>query len=438
MSDLSVTPLKHAETLRKEGKFAEALQVYNDCWTVACLFATEWDFWGYAFCLNKLKRHAEALDFCREAYPKFPKFAALNNVYAWAIYHEAIACEKPLDEAAFLKAAKSIVRLCPNLDDVYSPLVTTVFKVLDRLTAKKTFPTALVLEWTAVLNGEKLDDTPFSFTDAKGRACELASKREQFYALRTKALLLNQEYEECIELVNVAFEQVSNFHYGNELWLRRNAALAQEGLGANEQAFETLQQLWAKRKEWFLALDLAGLAVKCGHGAVALVWALKGAMAFGDAEKKVKLFKLMAKVLMQEGRVALALQHYELVALLREEQGWSEDMAVTYTLVEHQVTVGALGSSAVLLPLLQKEWALLVAETTPRLVGTISKLLPHGKAGFVKAADGKSYYFQVSSFKGKRTDLVENAAVSFVLEEGFDKVKQREMMNAVGVQVVKS
>ena len=68
--------------------------------------------------------------------------------------------------------------------------------------------------------------------------------------------------------------------------------------------------------------------------------------------------------------------------------------------------------------------------------GIISKILPHGKAGFIQAEDGNSYYFRSFEFKGDKDELHEMTSVSFYLEEGFDKAKNEVKMNAVNINTI--
>ena len=68
--------------------------------------------------------------------------------------------------------------------------------------------------------------------------------------------------------------------------------------------------------------------------------------------------------------------------------------------------------------------------------GIISKILPHGKAGFIQAEDGKSYYFKKYEFKGSADEFHEMTSVSFYLEEGFDKAKNEVKMNAVNIHTI--
>lgn len=429
------TPMQQAENLRKEGNFQAALEVYAMHWTVASVFATEWDFWGYAQCLLKLKRYADALDFCRKAYPRFPQFGALNNCYAWAIYYQVLQNGEKVSEDDFFKAAKGIVRLCKT-EDAYSPFVLAVFKVLERLTAKKSFAADKVLAWCALLNPANLDDTTFVFTDAKGKNVEMASKRERFFAWQTKALLLAGKNEDCIAAVHQAFELVSKFHYGNECWLRRNEALAVAALGENKVAIRLLSSIWAKRKEWFLAWDMAKIAFEKADSTLAWEWCVKAVALPGDAVLRVGLYKLMGDVLMQKGDVKTALQHYELVELIREENNWAKDSFVTTILLENKVTTGLKGSSLAVLDALKGFWKEAITSQSPNYQGVVSSMLAHGKAGFVKAVDGKSYYFQLRDVKAKdRGQIIVGSEVCFSLVEGFDKAKNKAVWNAVQIVV---
>ena len=68
--------------------------------------------------------------------------------------------------------------------------------------------------------------------------------------------------------------------------------------------------------------------------------------------------------------------------------------------------------------------------------GIISKILPHGKAGFIQAEDGNSYYFNKFQFKGSDDEFHEMTSVSFYLEEGYDRAKDEVKMNAVNINTI--
>lgn len=433
-----ITPMQKAESLRKEGNFQAALEMYAAHWKVSSLFATEWDFWGYAHCLLKMKHYAEALDFCRKAYPRFPQFAALNNCYAWAVYYEVLQKVGKVTEEEFLRAAKGIIRLC-KADDTYSPYVLTVFKVLERFTVKNTFHTEKVLEWCALLNPTTLDDSSFVFTDVKGKQMEMASKRERFFAWQTKALLLSGKYKDCIVSVHQAFGLVEKFHYGNEFWLRRTEALAVAALDNYDAAITLLLSIWAERKEWFLAWDMAKIASTKADMNQAWSYCVKAVVMPGDAPLRVGLYKLMGDILMQKGNMKAALQHYELAALIREENNWTKDISIATILEGNGVKIGEIGSSLAVLDELKAFWEKENSSQYTRYQGCISSLLRHGKAGFIKADNGKSYYFQLRDVKSNdKSQFVLNTTVSYVLVEGFDRVKNKITWNATEIYLVQS
>ena len=67
--------------------------------------------------------------------------------------------------------------------------------------------------------------------------------------------------------------------------------------------------------------------------------------------------------------------------------------------------------------------------------GYISKILPHGKSGFIRTDDGESYFFNKFQFKGDEDDFKEGVNVLFYLEEGYDKSKDEFKLNAVNIHV---
>jgi tetratricopeptide (TPR) repeat protein len=433
------SPIAAANQLRKNGQFAEALAMYETCWNDESLPRYEWDTWSYAFCLRKAGRYSELLDFCRKAYLSYPSFEALNTLYAWAIYYTAVKNWKlqtsnNSHNEDLLKAAKGVLRLTTQANQ-YAPYTLVVMKVLDMLASKAKFPAAAVLEWSALLDASLLDTTPSSFVDSKGKTVAIASKCEQFFSVRIKALHLDGQYEACLATVGQALEWLPKLHYGNEHWFRRYAALSHAALGDFAKAIALFEGIWAQRKEWFVAADLATVLMQqpVVNSELARAYLHEAALAFGDMEKKVKVYKLLAKVYTLLGEEILALEHYELVALIRSDFGWAADLEVSVILAEAGISVGRFGSSAAMFARLKAGWLAAKVDASPRISGVVSKLLPNGKSGFVKSrVDGKSYFFQLKNVGGlKGKAVTEGMALSFVLEAGFDTKKQVAVQNAV-------
>ena len=67
--------------------------------------------------------------------------------------------------------------------------------------------------------------------------------------------------------------------------------------------------------------------------------------------------------------------------------------------------------------------------------GRVKNILTNRNAGFIESVNGKSYYFQIREFNGRRNELSEGIKVTFYLEDGFDRKKNRIVKNAVKVTV---
>lgn len=431
------TPFISANQLRKNGQFAEALAMYETHWSDETLPRYEWDTWSYAFCLKKANRYAELLDFCRKAYTSYPSFEALNTLYAWAIYYTTVRAEG-VKEADLSKAAKGIIRLTTQ-SNVYAPYTLAVMKVMEVLAQKNKFPAKEILEWSALLDVSLLDTTPSSFVDKRGKTVALASKCEQFFGFRLKALCLDEQHEACIATSAQALSFLPKLHYGNEHWFRRYAALSYSKMGDFAQALSLLQTIFSRKKDWFVASDIASVLMKMERTEEAIDYLNTAAFGFGDMEKKVKVYKALAQAHSLLGAKELALEYYELVALVRSDFGWAADIDTTIVLLDAGITAGRFGSSLALYERLKTSVVvgktLAVAQSTfakseIRIIGSVLSILPNGKSGFVKAKFGKSYFFQFKDLVGKKTVQIGNE-VSFQLAAAFDPKKQVAVENAV-------
>jgi cold shock CspA family protein len=78
-------------------------------------------------------------------------------------------------------------------------------------------------------------------------------------------------------------------------------------------------------------------------------------------------------------------------------------------------------------------WKDLKFKTQQPNYGTIKRIMPHGKTGFIKRDDGEDFFFNRFEFKGDPNKYREGIKVSFYLEEGYDKKKDEIKLNAVNI-----
>jgi tetratricopeptide (TPR) repeat protein len=403
---------QQAQLLFTEKNWREALQLYQTFWENFPERCDEWDGWRYAYCAQKLEDYTRCLDICRKVYVRYRDFKMIKNVYAWAIYYSEIKKDVIKDEVTFFRAGEGILKLSSQ-DDEYSPYILTIMKVLNYLSEKSAYPADRILEWTEKLQPRLLDDKPFTFTDKEDKQREIASKKEQYYMLRTRALLEKGEFEECIKLCEEALASFEQLHYGNEIWFRWRIALSYEGLGEYRKSLDLQLELLKQKKEWFIQKEIAEQYYRLGDYEKSLKYALDSALNFGDTNKKINTFIVLANVLDKLGKSEEAQRHFDLIEKIKCKNEIYDDE----------------------IKKLRAIWNTLKFGNTQQYSGVIKSILPNGKAGFVDADNGKSYYFLMRNFKENPKKAVAGIPVTFYLEEGFDAKKGKTAINATEVSV---
>ena len=306
---------QNANALTADKNYADALPLFRSLWEGFQEKCNEWDGWRYAFCLKQLKDYKAALDICRQTYKLNHDFEPVKGLYAWCIYYTEITPNVE-DESRFFRAAEAITGLAKP-DDKYSAFQITVFKVLEHLTNKYPYPADKILEWTGKLNPQLLDDSVFSFTDKEGKEREIASKKEQYYMLRSRALLEKGEFNECIRICEEGLKTFDKLHYDNEVWFRWRIGLGYEGLGEFEKSLNLQLELLKMKKEWFIQKEIAEQYYNLGEYEKSLQYGLDSALNSGDTNKKINTYLVLAKSLNQLGKKEEARLHENFIASLK-------------------------------------------------------------------------------------------------------------------------
>jgi len=439
---MEISDLKNnASNLRKSEKYSEALELYKRLWDEHSDQCNKWDVWGYAFCLKKLKKYSECLDLCRLIYPKFKDFENIIELYAWSIYYTEIALEKIHNETNFFKAGEGILKLTKQQDksikkekDFPCIYTITVFKILDYLSDKAIFNPDKIIYWTGKLNPDFLEATPFTIKDSEGKERELAPQKELYFALRSKALLKKGLFQECIDLSNIALNVLQKFHYDNDIWFKAKIANAIFHLGNSEEALNLFNEILKTKNEWFLQKEVAEIYLKNNQIDEALKISVNAALNFGEPDKKMNLYKLIADILKSQNKLIEAKKHIEFIISIRKLNNWHFDNELQQIANEYKIDPNSLPELSKQHLELKKIWENLKFGNQTLLKGAIKSILPNGKSGFIETDNKKSYYFQFKSFFGRKELIKQDLKVSFYLEEGFDKSKNKKTMNAINIK----
>ncbi len=423
---------KQAKELRKNKQFADALILYGQLFETCRDNCDEFDWWGYAFCLQKEDKYAETLEISREGLQKYPDSSYLKNTYSWAIYHLHVQPEPVTDRETFFRAAEAIIRFS-RPDDKYSPLPITIFSVIDLLELNYDENVNEILNWISNLNPVNLNKMPYSFTSGDGKKIENASDFEKYYAILIKAQQEAGLFTECINNATIALKAIKQFHHGNDVWIRRQRALAYYKTDRFDESLDDFKQVLAKKQDWFLKMELAELYLAMGEFKNSLTAAIDAADDPGVSKMKVNLYLLIAKLFLKLGKSTEAALHAHLVISLRAREGWGDDHEAEEIIDSISELNNLPEDFNTLLKLAEQVWA----ENLPaaiRTKGVIKIILPNGKSGFIEGDDGEDYYFQTRDVTDKQLNPTAGLKVSFAKTESFDKKKNKPSVKATDIK----
>lgn len=415
-----------ATNLRKDKKYDEALPLYQQVWEGGWQQDREWTGWGYAICLRKLGRSTEALEICREVYRLKPEMDHNRSLYAWCIFDTELKIDNAAikdKEQDFFKAANAILKLTPETS-TYSPKATAVFKVIDYLIeARVNYPAEQVLEWLDKLDPNSLSKECRSGPGKDGKQAEYASDEEKWYSEKAKALDKLGRYQESKQVSLQALETLTKFHYDNDVWFNYRIAVADKHLGLLDEAQAHLEKVRKRKKDYFVDLEMAEVAYAQNRLNDAVKYSCSAALAPGQTDLgfRWKVYLLLAKLYKEKGDLALAKEHTLLVCKIRTEQTWKVPPEVESLARELEVDLTDIRSARKIEKGLQEAWKKARFEDRKKLRGVIKTILPNGKSGFIKAEDGKDYYYKFRELRGDHDLYDYGIEVEFYSEPASEK-----------------
>jgi hypothetical protein len=152
---------------------------------------------------------------------------------------------------------------------------------------------------------------------------------------------------------------------------------------------------------------------------------------------KVTLLDPMAECLVSLGRPQEARRHVQLSAAVRLARGWripQSTRRVAATLGLDLAAAAPRDDAVDLERDLMSGWRREHERGCPQAGGVVERLLPNGRAGFIRTEAGERVYFRVRSFNGARNLVAAGTKVSFRMKSSFDAVRQRPSVEAIAVR----
>ena len=240
---------------------------------------------------------------------------------AFEIYYMHI--KDSYDEEELSEYAEIVTDTIRQEDMSRSPVCVytrCVFKLLKFY--KKAEDWDYVMYWLDKLNPEFL-------STKQGESADITypSNREEYYSLKSKALLELEEYEECIEVSKKALDIFDDFAINGDTWHRFRIAKSLRQLDEPRQALEYLEDVVRVNDSWYVLKEFAEDYCMLEDYDNALKYAGEAIAASGPVRMKVNVFYLVFKILKGTDK-DLAAKHAKMVLAIKLENGTdvSEDI----------------------------------------------------------------------------------------------------------------
>ncbi len=434
--------------LRKEQKYDEVLEVYKNKvhkhFQQSDIIGSDYLVANVVHCLRKSGKTMQAIDFVIRSLNYFPGLNEHTQTHyelGWALYQHLKKTEINTSQNQLPNYIATAIKMLrsPLWKENYL-LFSKLYLMLSKKMMVKGEAVKALDQLSDTLDAKMFDHQPKTTTLQKGgkeKNIELASDYETYMVRRSKSLLLNERYEECIAHCNQTLEKISRFHQGNQLWIARNLAMAWQQTGQTNKAIEKMKEVAQSKKDWYLYHELAQMMACTSKTEQALQWYCKAALRQGNTHYKTGLYENMIRFFAENKYDDQPIcQHINLANTIRKEQNWKIPTHNTMYLQKRNCDQNSNQSSSDIYKELSRWWQTKSAETDTEeaTTGTITRILNNDSNGdgFITTTDGRSIYFRFKKAQLDPSDIQTGLKVKLKAMQRMFKGK--EVWNAVWVK----
>jgi hypothetical protein len=415
----------------------EAIVIYQQIWDDYRDAFNSWD----AFFTIKAMRNSTSLnlDWAKEIVTKYDD-DKVKNLYGWLIFDKCIKSKNRQEVIVNEKYISDLASLCPqkNLkEDNPFPCPTTIsiFKFIDAIN-DNIYNARRTNELLSKLNYQLLSREAKTLDTEKKGEIEMASDFEKFIALRTKALLKLEEYEECKKFCELGLIEISPFHYNNDLWLKMRIALCEEHLGnleLSEKLFQDLLRSRAGSDKWFLYRDIAELYYEKENFNKAWKYSVDAAFYGNEPHFLIGLYLLQARILFKLARESEGKILAELIAGILRDREWNDKTEYNKLFEHYGIDRSNLRETKEILTESQNFWSNERYGDQTKSNGIVISIHGSGKKGRIKNTNGSIIDFHKKNLISRIKDLnsIRGAEVEYYEIEAFDGKNIAEAIDVI-------
>jgi tetratricopeptide (TPR) repeat protein len=397
---------------------------------------------GYCSSLYKVKDYKSLIDVYRTAQVDQIHTDSVKGIFAWALYYHYIKLSKYDQAEQLINVIDEIAILSPQVKGL-NALALSVISILRN--GKLLSPQLRVVVGEKI-SPELLERTP---APAKDPSQTYPSQLEEYYIGYSKALEEAEEYSKAVDVCNKALNLGIRYHYSQDLWMRRRMATCLVALQHYDKALEQMQIVNKIKRDWFVLHELAEIFYLLNSLSNALSFAEKAATAFGKVEMKIKLWGLLQKIYAKLGKSENSSLMLRLQLAICVQMKWHISQQLSSAAAEFHLEASKLPPFAEIYagyaasikgnntpPDAAKPGKPLPKPATPtsRISGTIKKLLPHGRSGFIRSSIG-DLFFSVQDINNPDAGIEVGKAVTCKVIESFDPGKNAPTFKARAIHI---
>lgn len=375
--------------LKKEDRFDEAIKFFNNNYEKfgkEKIASNKWIISNMIHCFRKSGQNSKIQQFLNEFGIKIDKNCdeLILNSYGWSVYDNIK--NKVYSKQYILYGLRDFIKLLFDKNSIYTyRVISLIFKAGVRFARDGANVDYNFLNEFCDLFDVDILSKEIEYYQGK----ELASDKEQWYSIKSKALFEKKEFKKCYEVSKEALDNLTKFHNNNNIWFLRRIALSKKEMGQIDEAIDELKEIFKRKKEWYIKKELANLYYLKGNLDESFKLAIKAIKMGGDFDKKIGAMILVGKILKKQNEIELAKKHFYMVRLIREKNQWKVDNNLKMETIDmdENIDFNSLKNE------LNNFWD----SKIPKEIGEIVKILHNnerGVDGFLKYKD-KDYYFKL-------------------------------------------
>ena len=375
--------------------------------------------------LRKEEKYKEFVDICRalDVNKKYISNQYVQSELCWCLYHAHIKTYTDSEQEEynnFINRAKYIVEHSHQMSaDMFcvNPYVLTVIKVVKVMKQRASKPYKNIIEWLNYLNPSMLPCDAYEYVDERGKQRELASPKESYYYIISKAYEQTKEYEKCIDACNAGLAQVEELHYNNHIWLRARKHYCQcLILDDNTEAIAKYLEIADKEQHWYMYHKLSTLFFMKNQMDESLLYACKAYLGRFEYEKMVNLLFDTGLLWLNRDKTNNAKAFFHTSAYYRRQKGWRIPEELDFYIFDMGIDVNAKPNINQIMNIADN-YVDDVEGTDKYFSGIINNIKADKKFGFISPdTGGDNVYFKLYNVK-RGSKLYSGDKVLYLVKE---------------------